>query len=142
MNASSRASAASATKMAVATNAAGPGNRSLLKAEPITQSEIRVGSALAALLVRSVRADVLARRYGKPQSCAEGLRGKASDLIDAREVLRARCKKDVARKLLVFSPQDRESQARNFRGAPLGANAWEGASRFGQSHRNRPLARQ
>src|SRR5579863_4224455 len=109
MNASSRPSTASATKMAFATNAAGPMRRSRLKAEPIVQSKVRISSVLAALLVRGVGADTLPRRNGEFQSSAEGLRAKTAYLIDAREILNSRCKKNVARKLPPFSTDYRES---------------------------------
>src|SRR6201997_1864771 len=142
MNASSRPSTASATKMAFATNAAGPMRRSLLKAEPIVQSEIDVISVLAALLVGGVRADTLPRRNGEFQSSAVRLRGKTADLIDAREILNSRCKKDVARKLLSFSTDDRESQTRSFRGTPLVAQAWERGLRLSYPYRKRPVVRQ
>src|SRR5438445_2583461 len=142
MNASSRPSTASATKMALATNAAGPSRRRLLKTEPIAQSEIRVGSALAALLIGGISIDVLPRRQGKAQSATEGLRGKASDLIEACEILCSGCKKDVRGKLLFFSPHDRESQACNFRGAPLCSEVRESALRFRYPHGERPLTRQ
>src|ERR1700719_885622 len=142
MNASSRQSTASATKMAFATNAAGPMRRSLLKAEPIVQSEIGVISVLAALLVGGVRTDTLPRGNGEFQSSAVRLRSKTAYLIDAREILNSRCKKDVARKLLPFSTDDWECQTRSFRGAPLVAQAWERGLRLSYPYQKRPVARQ
>src|SRR5260370_4186827 len=142
MKASRMASATRATKMAWATNAAGCSRRSLLKTEPIVQSEIRVGSALAALLIGNVRADILPWRYGKPQCAAESLRTKASDLIDAGEIFRSCSQKDIPGKVPLFSPCDRESQARNFRWAPLRAQALKVASGFYFVQRESPVVRQ
>src|SRR6266568_3995332 len=90
-----RASATTAARMAFSTKAAGPSLRNDSKTDSIVDSKCCVGAPLRALLISSIGGDILARRESKAEPAAIGVRGKAAELIHAREVLRPRRKKRV-----------------------------------------------
>src|SRR5260370_13768178 len=113
MNASTSGSATMATTIAFSTNAAGPSLHSFSKADSIAPSETGVRSVLRALLVGGEARNVLPRRYLQAQSATVGLRSESSDLIDPREIFRARGEEYASGKPPLAPSRQTKSQARN-----------------------------
>src|SRR5712692_6000959 len=130
-----RASATIAAKMASSTKAAGPRLRNDSKTAPIAPSKCCVGAPLGALLIARVGGDILARRESKSESPAIGVRGKAAELIYAREVLRPRREKHVPREPAPAEARQREIEARCAGRPPFRRNRRETAARTRQGDR-------
>src|SRR6266571_3481944 len=130
-----RASATTAARMAFSTKAAGPSLRNDSKTDSIVDSKCCVGAPLRALLISSIGGDILARRESKAEPAAIGVRGKAAELIHAREVLRPRRKKRVPREPALAEARQRETEARCAGRPPFRRSRRETAARARQSDR-------
>src|SRR2546428_6234619 len=135
MNPINRASATTAARMASSTKAAGPSLRNDSKMDSIAPSKRCIGAPLRALLIARVGGDILARRESKAESPAIGVRGKAAELIHAREVLRPRRKKHVPREPAPAEARQREVEARCAGRPPFRRSRRETAARTRQSDR-------
>src|SRR5712692_8859881 len=119
MNPSSSPSRMTAARMASSTNAAGPSLWKDSKTDPIFKSKTRLLAVLRAPLIGREAGQILARGELEAQAAAVGLRGKTSDLVHVREVLRADAKEEISRELPVAPRAKRKAQFGHAGGAPF-----------------------
>src|SRR5579864_7621326 len=124
--------------MALNTNAAGPSVQSFLKMDPIAQSKTQIATVLCALLIAGISCYVLLVCNLESQSATVRLRSETPDLVDDREVLRARREENISRKARVAPMRKGKSQTPESGGFPLRASSRESAARARGGKREGP----